>query len=531
MARSFAYATFPYVRSPDQDRREPAHHPVVIAGAGMVGLALAVDLAQRGTPFVALDDGDRVSVGSRSICVAKRTLEILDRLGVGERCAAKGVTWSTGRAYRGDRLLYSFDLQPEPGHRRPAFVNLQQYYVETFLIERLADLGRGRPRWRNRVAGVEPRNDHVLVTVDTPEGPYRLACDWLVAADGVRSTVRERLGLPFVGETFRDHFLIVDVVMASERPAERRFWFDPTFHPGQSALLHKQPDDVWRIDLQLGPEADREAELREERIVPRLRAMLGRDAAFAIDWASLYTFQCRRLERFRHGRVLFAGDSAHTVSPFGARGGNGGVQDADNLGWKLAAVVSGEAPEGLLDSYDAERVPAADENILNSTRATDFIAPKNEAARLFRRAVLDLAEHHPFARALVNSGRLSLPHAYRQSPLSTPDAEPFAGGVPPGSPAVDAPLGGSAWLLDRLRDGPTLLLGEGADPGDRIGRPVRVLRLGRDLADPEGFLARRYDMAPGTAYLFRPDQHVAARFRSPAAGAIAAAHDRLMGRA
>ncbi|MBT7645413.1 MAG: FAD-dependent oxidoreductase [Rhodospirillaceae bacterium] len=515
------------MRSPDQDASEPVHHPVVVAGGGMVGLAFAVDMAIKGVPVIVLDDNNQVSVGSRSICVAKRTLEIFDRLGIGDRCVEKGITWNTGKVLRGDKLLYGFDLLPEQGHKRPAFINLQQYYVETYLVERFAELGIGEARWLNKVTQVTPGDDHVALTVETPDGAYQLTCDWLIAADGVKSAVRHALDLPFVGETFHDHFLITDVVMQSDFPTERRFWFDPSFHKGGSALLHKQPDDVWRIDLQLGPQADREEEMKEENILPRLHAMLGVDAKFTIDWGSLYTFQCRRLERFRHDRVFFVGDSAHTVSPFGARGGNGGIQDIDNLAWKLAAVMAGEAGDTLLESYDAERVPAADENILNSTRATDFMAPKNATMALFREAVLDLAEEHAFARAFVNSGRLSVPCHLPDSPLNTPDST-AADGHKPGSPAVGAPVtvdGADGWLLDHL--GSTFCLLRFGAPLAGVDLPQ--LCVGANLDDPEGLLASRYGGMPGLTYLLRPDQHIAACWIDPVPAEIEAGVQRAMG--
>ena len=532
MVQSFGYKSYPYVHSPDQDAAVPTHHPVVVAGAGMVGLAFAVDMAMRGVPVVVLDDDNKVSVGSRAICVAKRSLEIFDRLGIGQRCVDKGITWHTGKVLHGDKLLYEFDLLPESGHRRPAFINLQQYYVEIYLIERYQELGVGDLRWLNKLVDVTHHDDHIAVDIDTPDGSYTLTCDWLIAADGVKSAVRHCLDLPFVGETFHDHFLITDIVMQSEFPNERRFWFDPTFHKGGSALLHKQPDDIWRIDLQLGPEADRTEELKEERIVPRLHAMLGDDAEFTIDWSSTYTFQCRRLERFRHNRIFFIGDSAHTVSPFGARGGNGGIQDADNLAWKLAAVLVGSAPASLLDSYDTERVPAADENIMNSTRATDFMAPKNETMALFRAAVLELAEDHTFARALVNSGRLSVPDVYDNSPLSTADDGDFSSVMQPGTPAADAPITsaeGHDWLLEELDNGFALMSFGDDDIAGLDDLTIRRMRVGIDIDDQDGALTRRYDGIPGTAYLFRPDQHVAARFRKPDAAAIGAALDRALG--
>jgi 3-(3-hydroxy-phenyl)propionate hydroxylase len=520
-------------------RPAPAHderrrHGAVIAGGGLVGLTLALDLARRGIPSVLLDDDDTVSTGSRAICVAKRSLEIFGRLGLGERMLAKGVTWSRGRVFFQDRAIYEFDLLPEQGHEYPAFINLQQYYAEEWLVEACAATGLVDLRWRHEVAGVVPHPDGVALRVKTPGGDYALHANWLLACDGAHSFVRRAMGLPFTGRAFQDRFLIADVVMEAEFPAERWFWFDPPFHRGQSALLHKQPDGVWRIDLQLGPDADPEAERQPERVIPRIRAMLGSvlgpERAFELEWVSVYAFCCRRLERFVHGRVVFVGDSAHQVSPFGARGGNGGVQDADNLGWKLAAVLRGDAPERLIASYDAERIPAADANILNSTRSTDFITPKTQAARAYRDAVLMLAERHAFARPLVNSGRLSRPSRFPTSPLNAPgcdtwDAGP-GGGVPPGTPALDAPVlrdGRADWLLRHIgADGGFTLVvfGDAATPIPGLATvlvspgPVPATPGVVVLEDQSGLAASRYAAPGGAAILFRPDQHCCARFRA-----------------
>ncbi|MFG5407572.1 FAD-dependent oxidoreductase [Piscinibacter sakaiensis] len=409
-ARIQAHA-FPYRRSPDQDAAAPVRHPVVVVGAGPVGLSLAIDLARRGQRVLLLDNDGRLSSGSRAICFAKRTLEIWDRLGVGDAMCAKGVQWQVGKVFLGEDELYRFDLLPEPGHERPAFINLQQYYAEAYLALRAAALPGLEIRWWNQVEAIEPGPDGVTLGIATPDGRYALRADHVVACDGSRSPLRGLLGLESKGRVFRDRFLIADVRMAAEFPAERWFWFDPPFHPNQSVLLHRQPDGVWRIDFQLGWDADPELEKQPERIRPRVDAMmrqaLGRELPFTLEWASVYTFACLRMERFRHGRVLFAGDAAHGVSPFGARGANSGVQDAENLGWKLDLVLRGLAGEALLESYAREREFAADENLLNSTRATDFITPKSEASRLFRDAVLALSRRQPFARTLVNSGRLS----------------------------------------------------------------------------------------------------------------------------
>lgn len=518
------FRQFAYRRSRDQDAVTPVRHAVVIVGAGPVGLTLALDLARRQVPVVLIDDADRIGEGSRAICFAKRTLEIFDRLGLAQAMVEKGVTWQKGRVFRGQAKLYDFDLLPEGGHKQPAFINLQQFYVEAALVdavlaEPLVDL-----RWSNRLIGLDAQEDGTRLTIATPDGDYRLEADWLIACDGARSPTRDLLGLEFRGEAFEDRFLIADVKMTAPFPTERWFWFDPPFHSGQSALLHKQPDDVWRIDLQLGPDADPDHEKRPEIVRPRLERMLGH-GDFSLEWVSVYRFQCRRLDRFLHGRVIFAGDAAHQVSPFGARGANSGIQDADNLGWKLALVVQGRSPASLLESYDRERVAAADENILNSTRATDFIAPRSPGERLLREAALSLAPLTGFAKRFVNSGRLSLPTAYAGSPLST-ESEGWDGGLPPGAPFLDAPLDGTpfAWLSEAFAAGRPILLGEGA----AALAPEGVLAI--EPAAGDEMLRRRYGLAAGESVLLRPDGHVAARFREAGRGMVETAIERMEGR-
>ena len=546
---TYNYPRYPYRPTPDAHAATTAEHETLVVGAGPVGLAMALDLARRGRRVLVVDDNDTVSIGSRAICWSKRTLEIMDRLGLGERLLAKGVMWKIGRVFFHDREIYHFDLLPEPGHRMPAFINLQQYYFEEYEVDAAEADPNIEIRWKTKVTGIEPRADGVRVTLDSPEGPYRIHTQWLIACDGVRSSIRQMMGLTFPGRVFEDRFLITDIVMEADFPSERWFWFEPPFHSGQSVLLHRQADNVWRVDFELGPEADPEEERKPERAIPRLRAMLGEKRAFEIEWTSVYTFQCRRLERFRHGRVIFAGDSAHQVSPFGARGGNGGIQDADNLAWKLALVQEGAAPEALLDSYDFERGLAADENILHSTRSTEFITPKGPGSHALRDAVLELAARFPFARRLVNSGRLSTPAIYDGSPLNTADRDAFPTAMRPGSPCCDAPVafaGSESWLLHHLGRGFTLLFcpPEGAPPRERAAEVARQLEglpvavavttVGAgpdvDLRDEQGLLTSRYDLRPGTVYLIRPDQHVAARFRRFEPEAVRAAVMRATGR-
>ena len=578
--KSYSNPVFDYRPCADQHTGTPARHPIVVIGAGPVGLVTAIDLAVQGQAVVVLDDDQTVSVGSRAVCHAKRTLEILDRLGCGQPVVDRGISWSRGRVFLREREVYGFDLLAEPGHRRPAFVNLQQYHLEEALVARAASLPALDLRWRNRVTGVQATDDGVLLTVETPDGPYQLACDWLVVADGARSPVRHLLGLQSEGRVFHDRFLIADVLMKADYPTERWFWFDPPFHPGQSVLLHRQADNLWRVDFQLGPDADPEEEKKPERVMPRLRAMLG-DRDFDLEWVSVYTFQCRRMEAFRHGRMLFAGDAAHQVSPFGARGGNSGIQDADALAWRLVRVVRGEANESVLDAWAQERQAAADENILNSTRSTDFISPKSPIALSFRNAALELAATLPFARRMVNSGRLSTPTVADDSPANTADADSAdtsgfaAPAMRPGAPSVDAPLlsvdGQPQWWLNRIGGEFDLLIFTGSATSDatadatafaarlsalrqvldEAGLPaLRIHRvmpgtsapaanpgepdaddaLSDALSDADGVLAARCDARPGTVYLLRPDQHVCARWRSLDPQAVAGSMARALGR-
>jgi 3-(3-hydroxy-phenyl)propionate hydroxylase len=417
-------------------------------------------------------------------------------------------------------MVYRFDLLPEEGHKMPAFINLQQYYAEAYLVDRVQELPLIDLRWRNKVVGLEQHNDHAAVEIETPDGRYKLKSDFVIACDGARSALRGFVGAEFSGESFNDQFLIADVKMTAAFPTERWFWFDPPFHSGQSALLHRQPDDVWRIDLQLGPDADPAVERLPENVRPRIERMLGH-SEFEFEWISIYKFQCRRMQRFIHGRVIFAGDSAHQVSPFGARGANSGLEDAENLAWKLALVLRGKAAVSLLDSYESERSAAADENIRASTRSTDFIAPHSNHERRMRHAVLRLAKEVNFARRMVNGGRLATPSTYN-TPLSTSDVDTWRAGPPPGAPIVDAPLtatnGDRVYLTEAFKaacDNFVLLEsgnGSALDPLD-----CHCISIGPNapLRDTSGLFAKRYDASDGSAYLLRPDGYVAARFRHP----------------
>lgn len=534
MLSTYQYPRFEY-RKPTE-LGQTLDCPLVVVGAGPVGIAAAVDLAMQGQRVLLVDDDDTVSVGSRGLCYAKRTLEVLDRLGVGQDVVDKGVTWNVGRTFFKEEEVYHFNLLPASGYERPGMVNLQQYYLEEYLLKRAAQLPNLEIRWKSKVTAINAQDKNATIDVETPDGTYQINTQWLVVADGARSNIRRMLDLDIDGKIFQDRFLIADVVMKADFPAERWFWFDPPFHPNQSVLLHREADNVWRIDFQLGWDADPEEEKKPEKVIPRIKAMLGDDREFELEWVSVYTFQCRRMKDFRHQRVLFVGDAAHQVSPFGARGANSGIQDADNLSWKLNLVMKNQAPESLLDTYSEERVDAADENLMNSTRSTDFITPKSAISRLFRNSVLDLAKELPFARALVNSGRLSVPTILYKSSLNTPDRDMFQGTMIPGAPLEDAPVeysGKDVWLLRQLGNQFQILIYAESKPskellsslaeldfnGIRI-EPIVVSSKDMDLEsikllkDKEGLFKQRFDAKDGTVYLIRPDQHVAARWRS-----------------
>ena len=546
MLSTYQYPKFEY-RKPAElaagENGAPGRYPVVVVGAGPAGLAAAIDLAIQGQKVVLLDNDDTVSIGSRGVCYAKRALEVLDRLGCGDEMVDKGVSWNVGRTFFREEEVFNFNLCPEPDHHRPGMINLQQYYLEEYLVKRAEAVGV-ELRWKSTVIAVNPGEDSTGLRVETPDGVYNIDTDWLIVADGARSSIRTMLGLDIEGKIFMDRFLIADVVMKADFPTERWFWFDPPFHRNQSVLLHRQADNVFRIDFQLGWNVDPEVEKKPENVIPRIKAMLGDDREFDLEWVSVYTFQCRRMHSFRHGRVLFVGDAAHQVSPFGARGANSGIQDTDNLAWKLKLVMDGKAPPALLDTYSEERVFAADENLMNSTRSTDFITPKSTTSKTFRNAVLGLAEHYPFARALVNSGRLSVPAYLTESRLNTADADSFVGKMVPGAPMDDAPIetdSGEPWLLKVLGnrfqllymtddasrlDAATASALAALPEGEIPVQAIVVARTGiapaglKTVIDTRGRIAERYDAQSGTCYLARPDQHVAARWRAFDAAAV-----------
>jgi 3-(3-hydroxy-phenyl)propionate hydroxylase len=401
---------YPFVE-PAELGGQLGRHPVVIIGAGLAGLAAAADFSVRGIPAVVLDEDDTVGVrgaSSRGICYERKSLQLFQRVGVYERIAAKGVPWTVSRAFVGEREVDCVDLPRAPGLRQPPFINLQQFYVEWFLVDRIYEMGVVDLRWKTRVTGVTPHADHVEVHVSTPAGQYTLQTGWLIDCSGGRSAVPGWVGVDAQGGSLPDRWCIADVRFGEgdPLPVERRAWLQAPFNDGHVALVQPMADGVWRFDYQLPQGADAEAESHPQRVHERLAAQFGAELACELVWLGAYTSRSQCLAHFRAGRVFFAGDAAHVMSPFGARGGNAGVQDAENLVWKLALVLQGRAPEALLDSYEAERRPAAQQSIRASEQTAQLLARQ------------PAADVQPQARALLDAARLAAPALYAQSPLA-----------------------------------------------------------------------------------------------------------------
>lgn len=542
------------------DGAETKRHAVAIVGGGPVGLALALGLANHGVPSVLIEADDTVCFGSRAICISRRSLEIIERLGALAPFLEKGLAWTGGRSFYRDVEVLHFTMPHDENQKLPPMVNIEQYYIEQFLLdaaEKRADLID--IRWQTRAGEIRVEPDGATLGLSTPKGDYRLRADWLVACDGGRSRVREALGLQLEGTSYEGRYVIVDIELQSDRPTERLAWFDPPSNPGSTILMHKQPDDIWRIDYQLRDDEDADEAVKPENVIPRVEshlAMMGETTDWSPIWITIYKAHALSLESYRHGRALFAGDAAHLVPIFGVRGANSGLDDADNLAWKLAFVVKGLASDRLLDSYSHERVFATRENLSYGTKSTEFMAPPSFAFELMRQAALGLAVKHASFRSLINPRQTSA-ITYADSPLNHgPERSiEFAAGPPPGAVLLECPVSivedgvvREAHLTDLVapRFAAFLFTEDGTVPDDlramaddlaRGPVPFRLIPLTRHLAaeapgltgwDHTGRLFALYDAEPGSLYLVRPDGHVLGRWRKGAPAGMASAIERVL---
>lgn len=508
---------------------------VAVLGNGPVGQTTALLLARWGVPVVLLDQRpERDRAGSKAICQQRDVLDVWACVGVGQQVADEGVTWTTARTFYREAELFS-DAFDDPGQAHfPPFVNLSQARTEELLDQRIADEPLIDVRWNHEVTELEQDSEGVRLACSTPDGPVRLTADYAVACAGARGeAVRRMLGVSFVGHSFDDRFLICDIrADLPDWATERRFHFDPVWNPGRQVLIHPCPDSTFRIDWQVPADYDLDADSASGGLDKRIRAIIG-DGDYELVWKTVYRFHSRIVDRMRVGRVLLAGDCAHLVAPFGARGLNSGVADAENAAWKLAFVLHGWAGDALLDSYGAERLLAARENQEITTATMDFLVPHNEEQWEHRRAVLDSALADVDARGHVDSGRLSEPFWYVDSSLSTPDSSrPFAGrpqrgASPQAGPGVivpDVPVSvttnqSGTRFRELARDGLLLLATDGVDlamvraVSEVTTAPTRTLRIAE--VDQSGALAAALDARPGELWVVRPDAHVAAVLQDP----------------
>ena len=416
---------YPFVAPPELASGATLRHRVVIVGAGITGLTLACALAAQGVQAVLLDEDNSVGVkgaSSRGICYTQKSLEIFHRLGIYGRIARKGVQWSVGRTFAGHDEVYSFDLREQRNFQlsaQPPFINIQQFYIEGFLVERIQELSRNQPgvdlRWSSRVVAFEQNTDFATLSVATPAGSYRLQADFVIDASGTHTPFHQWCGASMQAKHGDDRWCIADVRFAKRPPTERHTWIEAPFNDNRSVWQHLMADDVWRIDYQMEPDADPAYVSSEAQVRERLKRQFGDDLECEIVWVGPYAYRSQCLDQLRIGNVFFIGDTAKIVSPFGARGGNTGIADADNLAWKLAAVLQRRAGAALLDSFNDERLEAARQNVLVTNRTARFLRPADGPERTFRSAVISLARQYPFARQLVNTGRMAVANSYTRS--------------------------------------------------------------------------------------------------------------------
>jgi 3-(3-hydroxy-phenyl)propionate hydroxylase len=534
----FDYPRFAARRAAELDGAT-ARHPVLISGAGPIGMTAALVLARYGIRSVLIDRKDTFNDGSRAICIARPSMHILERIGAVAPFEAKALGWRYGRSYYRGEQIFQLEMAQPPGEKYLPMYNLQQQYIEKYLHEAVAASPLIDMRWQCELTGIENHTDGICARISSPEGEYYLDALYLLAADGARSPVRSMLGLRLKGDNYEGRYVIADIRMDHDFPTERRAFFEPAGNPGGTVLIHKQPDDIWRVDYQLREGESEEEALEEQNLRARVGAILrdiGHTTSWELEWWSVYSANTLCLDDYRHGRVFFIGDAAHIVPIFGVRGLNNGLADAENIGWKLALVLHGEADDRLLDSYSPERRGATLDVFANATKSTRFMTPPTRGWRLAREAALSLSLKHEFPRGLANPRQMQ-PYTYSQSPLTLytgRDGE-FAGGPSCGSVALNAKLADGSHLLDRAGHGMTTILFCAGQPTaeqtilleklHRIDKRLVSLVVGTQggpntIADADGEIGRLYAAASGTLYLLRPDLHIAGRWKNAVAAEI-----------
>ena len=532
----YQYEVFePWLASqhPAQDRKK-----AVIVGSGPAGMVTALELARHGVESVVLTSELQLTQGSRAICFTRRSMEILQQVGVADRMTEGGLPWRFGNSYYRGQRVFRMEAPHDPDDRFFPIINVQQQFLEEYLHDACKATPLIDFRWGNKVNKVEQKDGFAVLEIDTPEGIYELESQWVVAADGGRSAIRTAMHLEMEGASYEGFFVIADIKVDLPLPTERLAYFDPDWNPGNTILMHREPNGIWRVDYQLPEGETPEDALKPESLKARIDAQLAMighaGAKWEMDWSSVYSARTLTLPDYVHGSVIFTGDAAHLLPIFGVRGANTAFQDAQSLGWHLAFVLKGLASEKMLTNYSAERVGAAREIIHEAGKSTRFMTPPAGGFQLLRDAVLSLSLTQEFVRPLYH-WRTSRPHAYTHSMLNSngDDNALFQAGPAHGAPPQNVRLAANDFLLDHLGGGfdllyftdansiPETLIETISAARDR-GIPLKVIAAGssrdvngadKTLPDVDGHLRARYGVpSNGGAYLFRPDQHICARW-------------------
>ena len=532
----FDYPTFAAPRVAELDGVEKRHR-VVIAGAGPIGMTAALTLAKYGVPSVLLDAKTTFNDGSRATCISRSSMQIFDQLGTAKPFIEKSLGWRHGSTFYRGQVVYRLEMPHSDNDKYLPMYNLQQQYVEQYLHDAVERSPLIDMRWASEVTGVDTRGDGVTLKVATAIGDYELNSEYVVAADGARSAIRGFMGLRLAGDNYEGKYVIADVRMEHDYPTERRAFFEPASNPGGTILIHKQPGNIWRIDYQLRPGESEAEAIAESTIRARVGAIIaeiGHTSGWDLEWWSIYSANTLCLDDYVHGRVIFAGDSAHIVPIFGVRGLNNGLADAHNIGWKLGYVLNGYADARIVASYTPERRGATLDVFASASKSTRFMTPPSRGWKIMRDAALSLSIRNEFAKRFADPRQMT-PYTYADSPLTSSadgDGE-FAGGPRRGAACPNVKLAEGGYLLDHAGAGFTALMfaadGQQQERAElaaslaKLDPLFKAVFVGTEVADSDGAIARAFGAAPGTVYLLRPDLHVAGRWRQYIGAEIIAA--------
>ena len=469
---------------------------VLICGAGAAGLTLAIDLARRGVSFRLIDKSPTPFAGSRGKGIQPRSQEVFEDLGVIDRLVAAGGLYPPQRSWRPDGT-FEDSVAIEGGKPTPAEpyqipLMVPQFLTEAVLRERLVELGH-RPEFGAELTAFVHDRHGVSATIASAKGKKTVRARYLVGSDGGRSFVRRVLGIEFPGKTLGVRAIVADLfVDGVSRDAWHR-WGEGS--GAQISLCPLAGTEMFQLQ---GPiPAEGEIDMSAAGLNALLMERTGRNdiVVRTVAWASAYQMNARLAERYRAGRAFLAGDAAHIHPPTGGQGLNTSVQDAYNLGWKLAAVLQG-APDALLDTYEQERLPIATEMLGLTTGLLE--AAKQGSMRRGRDVhQLDLG--------------------YPQSSLRL-EGPPRSGGVLAGDRAPDAPVYGAAGLPTRLfklfQGLHWTLLGYGVERlaglAPREGLHIHAVGPRGDFTDDQNHFRDAYDVTQGDWVLVRPDGYVGA---------------------